>query len=586
MTNKKIIKKKNNQKTKKIKIWIDQKPISCSPGQTILEVAQENKIDIPALCNHPDLKPSQSCRLCLVKIQGIKKLQTSCSVKVSPGMKITTKSPVIKKTIQTNLELLFAQHAQECDDCILRINCQLLALARKYKINLQRFTNRKKKSLVYQFGPSIIFDPSKCINCGNCVEICKKQGINFLEVHDKDGFYNIKPSQKKNRDCIYCGQCVVHCPVGALEAVGEFEDTEKILKNKNKIVVFQFAPSIRSSIGEEFNLPHGTVLTDKLTAGIRKLGADYVFDVCVGADFTTIEEVKELLKKIKQPSKLPMFTSCCPAWVKYLEFYWPELIRHLTTARSPHIILGGLIKTFFAKKQGIDPKKISVVSVMPCVAKKYEIQRPELTINGLRAVDHVITTRELAYLFAKYKIDLKKIKPECPDSPLGLPSGAGVIYGASGGVMESALRTACWQVSKKRLPKIEFKEVRGMQGVKKATVTLQGKKLKLAVVNGIANAKKLLEELKKDPHTYDYIEVMACFGGCIGGGGQPVPTNSKIRAKRAQGLYQSDACKQVRTAHDNPAVQAVYQEYLTNNRIIREVCHSGFKRKKKEVNIK
>ena len=572
------------KKNKKITIFINNKKIECLPGQTVLEVAQKNKIEIPALCSHPDLKIKASCRLCLIKIKGEKGLHTACSTKIEKErIEIITESPEITKARKINLELIFAQHREECNDCVWNFNCQLLKLAEKYKVTITRFLDRKKDYPVYQFGPSLIFDSSKCIDCRNCVDVCQQQGINFLEIKEKGHLFQVIPSKNKNKDCIYCGQCITHCPAGAFEAVGEFEDVEKPLQAKDKIVIFQFAPSIRTSIGEEFNLPPGSVITQKLAAGIKKLGAKKVFDVSVGADFTTVEEAEELVERLKDKKNLPLFTSCCPAWVKFVEFYQPEFIPHLTSVRSPHIILGALIKTFWAEKEKINPQKITVVSVMPCVAKKYEIKRKELKINGLKPVDYVLTTRELAYLFNKNKIDLKTIKPQKLDNPLGIPTGAGVIYGASGGVMESALRTAYEKITKRNLAKIDFKKVRGMEGVKRAEVKIKSKKIKIAIVNGIGNAKKILEELKENPKLYDYVEIMACFGGCVGGGGQPVPTDAKIRKQRARGLYQIDNRKKIRLAHKNPVVKKIYQDFLTSKKKIHSLFHTKYFPKKKEV---
>ena len=570
---------------KKIQIVINNNKIKCSEGQTILEAAKENAIDIPALCFHPDLDIKSNCRLCMVEIKGKEGLHPACSTKAEPGMNIITDSPKIRKARKINLELIFAQHCEECNDCIWNFNCQLLKLAKRYKVEITRFFDRKKNYPVYQFGPSLIFDSSKCIDCRNCIDVCQKQGVGFLEIKEKGSLFQVVPSKDKNKDCVYCGQCIIHCPVGAFEAVGEFEDVEKPLLDKDKIVVFQFAPSVRTSIGEEFNLPFGSVVTEKLVAGIKKLGVDKVFDVSVGADFTTVEEAKELIERLENKKNLPMFTSCCPAWVKFVEFYYPEFIPCLTSVRSPHIILGGLVKTFWAEKEKIDPKKITVVSIMPCVSKKYEIQREELKVNKLKPVDYVLTTRELACLFVKHKIDIKRIKPQKPDNPLGFPTGAGVIYGASGGVMESALRTVYEKLTKKNLAKIEFEKARGMQGVKKATIKINSKTVKIAVVNGIGNAKKILEELKKNPKLYDYVETMACFGGCIGGGGQPVPTDGKIRKKRAEGLYQIDAKKEIRLAHKNPLVKKIYQDFFTSEEKIHPVCHTKYSPKQKEVKI-
>jgi NADH-quinone oxidoreductase subunit G/NADP-reducing hydrogenase subunit HndD len=571
-------------KNKEIEIIINKKKINCLEGQTILEVAQQNDIDIPALCFHSDLDIKANCRMCLVEIKGKKGLFTSCSTKVEPAIEVITDSPKIRKARKINLELIFAQHSEECDDCIWNFNCQLLKLAEEYKVKITRFADRKTDYPVYQFGPALIFDSSKCIDCRNCVDICQKQGVNFLEIKERGHLFQVVPSQDEKKDCIYCGQCITHCPVGAFEAVGEFEDVEKPLQDKDKIVVFQFAPSIRTSIGEEFDLPYGSIITEQLVAGIKKLGVDKVFDTSVGADFTTTEEAGELIEKMEKGTT-PCFSSCCPSWVKFLEFNYPEFIPHLATTRSPQAILGGLIKTYWAKKENIDPKKITVVSIMPCVAKKYEIRRKELEIDEMKPVDYVLTTRELAYLFKKHKIDLAKISPQKPDDPLGIPSGAGVIYGASGGVVESALRTAYEKITKKELSKIEFKQVRGMEGIKKATIEINGQSVKIAVVSGIGNAKKVLEELKKNPKLYDAVEVMACFGGCIGGGGQPVPTDDKIRQERAESLYQIDDKKEVRLAHHNPIVKKVYQDFLTSQEIIEHICHTKYSPKKKEVEV-
>lgn len=569
-----------NQKI--IEIIIDNKKIKALEGQTVLEVAKENNIDIPSLCYHSDLDIKQNCRVCVVEVKGQKGMHPACATKVKEGMEIITDSPEIKRARKINLELIFSQHCEECDDCIYNNHCMLLDLAKKYQVEISRFSDRKKDYPIYQFGPSVVFDSTKCIDCRNCVEVCKKQEVNFFDIKEKDDFFQIFPTKDKKRECIYCGQCAVHCPVGAFEAVGEFEYIEKPIKEKDKIVIFQIAPSIRTSIGEEFGLEYGTIVTERIAGAIKKLGANKVFDTSVGADFTTMEEAKEFIGRLKGESILPMFTSCCPGWVKFVEFYYPEFIPHLTTVRSPHILFGGLIKTYWAKKEKIDPKKIVVVSVVPCMAKKYEAQRKELLINGLKPVDYVLTTRELARLFIKHGIDLKNVTPEKLDDAMGSPSGAGVVYGASGGVMESALRTVYEKLTeaksgeKNQCPKIDFIQVRGAKGLKKAEIKIGNRNVKVAVASGLKNAKKILEELKDNPKLYDYVEIMACFGGCIGGGGQPVPTDSKIREKRASGLYQIDNKKEVRLAEENPIVKEIYNNFLTEEKIIKPICHTKF----------
>jgi NADH-quinone oxidoreductase subunit G/NADP-reducing hydrogenase subunit HndD len=499
-------------------------------------------------------------------------------------MEIITDSPKVKRARKINLELIFAQHREECSDCIWRFDCRLLKMANEYHINFAKFIDRKSDHPVYKFGPSLIFDSAKCIDCKNCVEMCEKQNVGFLEIKEKDNFFQVVPSKSENKDCIYCGQCIVHCPAGAFEAAGEFEEVEGILKKKNKIVVFQFAPAVRTSIGEEFGMPPGTVVTEKMVAAIKKLGVNKVFDVSVGADFTTCEESNELMEKIKT-QKTPCLTSCCPAWVKFIEFNYPEFIPNLATTRSPHIILGGLLKTYWAKKEKINPKNILVVSVMPCVAKKYEIEREEIKIDGISPVDYVLTTRELAYLFSKNKIDLKNIKGIKADDPMGFPTGAGVIYGASGGVVESVLRTVYEKMTGKKLKKLAFNSVRGLQGIKKAEVSVADKKIKIAVVNGIGNAVKILKELKDNPKAYHGVEVMACPGGCIGGGGQSVPVDEEIRKKRADSLYSIDEKNKIRLAHENPIVKEIYKEFLTSPEIIHKICHTKYHKKNKEVNF-
>lgn len=565
---------------------LDNRSVDAVRGETVLNLARRNGVNIPTLCHHGDLSHRASCRLCLVEIQGRAGLYTACSTRVEEGMRIVTTSAKILRAQQINLELIFAQHREECGDCVTSHNCMLLKLARQLKVNIHRLEDRKNEFPTYDFGQALLFDSSKCMDCGNCVEACRRQGINFLENREREGFWEVKPALDEERDCIYCGQCLVHCPVGAFEAIGEFENVEEALKNPSQQVIFQFAPSVRTSIGEEFGLEPGVDLTGQIIAGLKKLGAHKVFDTALGADFTTVEEAEELLERLGGSAPLPMITSCCPAWVKYVEKFAPEFIPHLTTVRSPQVILGGLIKRYWAAKQGLKPEDVRVVSVMPCVAKKYEILRPELSHEGIKPVDDVLTVRELARIFHNHHIDLPHLEPENLDEWDEDPSGAGVIYGASGGVMEAALRTAIFKLTGEKLEHLDFAVVRGIRGTKCATVQVGEKSLKIAVTSGIANAQKLLEEVKSNPHSYDYIEVMACPGGCIGGGGQPVWADESVRQKRANGLYAIDQGKTLRLAHENAWLKKTYAEFLDKPENVHHVCHTAFTPKEREVDIK
>ncbi|MBU0722173.1 [FeFe] hydrogenase, group A [Patescibacteria group bacterium] len=589
---------------KKVKIKINNQEIICSSEQTIMQVAHDNGIELPNLCFHPDFSVKANCRICVVEIAGRKNLATSCSTKAEDGMEIRTDTERVKRSRNLNIELIFAEHIEKCPSCIWRVNCKLLELADKYKIEITKFSNRKAKREIYKFANAVEIDGTQCMDCRNCLEACNNlQKINYLKLRGKGINQEVVPvseesgfsfMQKKadKVDCIYCGQCAVHCPVGAAQEQAHWQLVEKVLRDKSKVIVAQFAPSIRVSIGEEFGLEHGKIMPGQVVTALRQLGFNYVFDVNFGADITTMVEAEELLKKIKSGSCLPMLTSCCPAWVKYIEFYRPDLIPNLTTVRSPQMHIAGFIKTYWAEKMKIEPKKIVVVSVMPCTAKKFEAGRSELKIGGNLPVDYVITTRELAWLIKKNKIDFSKLKPAAADNPLCASSGAAAIYGATGGVMESALRTAeyllmtaqdsvCVGVKDKNKLKlcnsrIEFKQVRGKHGIKQALVEMAGKKLRIAVVNGIGNIAPILKQLKD----YDYIEVMACPDGCIGGGGQPIPTTAAIRKKRLEALYKIDAKSKIRRAHENKEAAEALKWIERKGRLKNQVLYTRYKKRK------
>ncbi len=615
-------------------ITINRSKYQVQAGQTILDVCLAQHIFIPTLCKHPDLTVQGKCRVCLVEVVG-QGLVTACSTPVTPKMEIKTNTLNVRRARGVNLEMIYAEHIEKCASCIHDHSCLLKKYATQYNLKITRYVDRKKEHPLWHFGKKpatwleqrikyiqsnypladqslrirqaqlhadgyIEFDASKCIDCGICTEVCThKQTCDFYQTTGKGPATLTQPSHNLSRDCAYCGQCVVHCPVGAIQGVPHWQQVEELLEHKDshhKILVAQIAPSVRVSIGEEFGLKYGQVVTGQLATSMRVLGFDAAFDVTVGADFTTYEEARELIHWLESDKPRPMFTSCCPGWVKFVEFYYPEFVSHLTTTRSPHLHSAILAKTYWAEALGKSPADIIVVSIMPCTAKKQEISLDRHLFSfkdstgkkiKLPIVDYVLTTREYAYLLRRHKVDLGQLSSQPMDNPLGNSSGAGVIYGASGGVMESALRTAdyflrlkkekgtldgltrgeLYELNKYKFSKIshsriEFKSVRGQQGLKEARVNVGGHKLKVAVINGLGNARQLLENLKVKRSNYDYVEVMACPGGCIGGGGQPVPVDSKIRTKRAAALYTIDRHLSIRAAHQNQALLGVYRSFF------------------------
>ena len=570
-----------------MKLKINGKTISASAGQTILEVARENGIKIPSLCYHPDLDVKANCRVCVVELKGLDKLMTACSTAVKPGLEIFTDSPRVKKARVINLELVLSEHTKKCDACVSFPDCEILKLTREYKVKTDRIESRKKGRKTYRFANAVEIDGEQCVDCENCISACHNQGIDYLQMSGTGSDQEITPVKNKDSACIYCGQCALHCPAASAQEQSAWPAVEAAIKDKKKIVVAQFAPSIRVSLGEEFGLPYGANCEGLIYTALKKLGFNSVVDVNFGADITTMTEATELIKRMKDKKSVwPMMSSCCPSWVAYAEFYHPELLPHLTMARSPQIHLAGAVKTYWAKQKGIDPKNIVLVSIMPCTAKKYEAARPELSLKGRPLIDHVLTTRELAYMIKKNHIDFKKLIPSDGDDLFNRGSGAAAIYGASGGVMESALRSAASLACTGEKPgnkttgkkgavcdeRLEFKEVRGLAGFKEAMVEIAGQKFRVGVVNGINNLHKVLPRLKK----YHCVEVMACPGGCLGGGGQPIPTTNAIRKKRLEGLYNIDKGRAIRRAHENKAMVAYY-DWAKQNGLGDKVLHTKFK---------
>lgn len=577
---KKIIK----EGVKTFKVKLNGKSVLAYEGETVLALAHRNKINIPSFCYHPDLSVKANCRVCVVQIKGAMKLKTSCSTLVEEGMEIISDNERVKRARETNLELIYASHVERCGGCSYRFDCNLLSTAKDYDLEIARFKDRKKTRKTYKFANAVEIDGTQCIDCRNCLEACTNQGISYLELSGKGIDQEIVPKKDKKFACVYCGQCALHCPVASAQEQDQSLELEKLLKLKGKTVVVQFAPAVRVSIGESFGLAYGTNCEGKIVSALKKLGFNYIFDINFAADITTMTEAEEFMERLADKKAVwPMTTSCCPAWVAYAEFYHPELLPHLTTARSPHIHGGGAIKAYWAKKKNLKAEDIIVVSVVPCTAKKYEAIRSELKYKGKPLVDFVLTTRELAFLIKKNRIDFANL-PEGKLEPMfNAGSGAAAIYGASGGVMESALRSvASFVCDKGKDPlcnaRLEFKEVRGLGGIKEAQVELGGKKFKLAIVNGLGNFSKLLPNFSK----YHYIEVMACPGGCIGGGGQPIPTTKAIKEKRMAGLYDLDKKRTIRRAHENKEMLAFYN-FAKENNLSKQLLHTSFKKTKASI---
>ena len=559
-------------------VIIDGVKVTAPKGTTILEAARMAGIHIPTLCYLKDINAIGACRMCVVEVKGARGLCAACVYPISgPGrdgslMEVTTNSPRVIEYRKKTLQLILSDHNRSCLSCIRSGECELQELCRRYGVdNEGEFDGAKSESEIDDSAAHMIRDNSKCILCRRCVAACEKtQGIGVIGANNRGFKTNIGCAFEMDladTSCVSCGQCIAVCPTGALQEKENIDDVFAALSDPTKIVLVQTAPAVRAALGEAFGMPIGTDVEGKMAAALRRLGFDKVFDTNFGADLTIMEEANEFLDRVKNGGKLPMITSCSPGWVKYCEHYYPEFTENLSSCKSPQQMFGAIAKSYWAEKEGIDPKNIVMVSVMPCTAKKFEIGRPDQDANGMPDVDIAITTRELARMIKRAGILFNELPDEEFDRPLGLGTGAAVIFGATGGVMEAALRTAVETLTGEELKALDFTEVRGVEGVKEATYEVAGLKVNVAVASGLSNAAKVLEMVKSGEKDYHFIEIMACPGGCVNGGGQPQQHASvrnfvDLRAERAKVLYNIDSANTIRKSHENPAIVELYDNYL------------------------
>lgn len=551
---------------KLVTIFVDGKEVQVPDGITILEACKMQKIHIPTLCYMEGLSPWGGCRICVVEVEGQPNLVASCVTPVREGMRIKTSSKKVREARKTNLELLLSNHPLDCQLCDRNGSCELQELAYELGVREIRFQGERKTYEVDQSSPAVKRDANRCILCGRCVRTCAEvQSVFAIDFAGRSFDTIISPSlglPLGQSVCTNCGQCILSCPTGALSEVSHVEMVWEAIEDPNKFVILQTAPAIRVSVGEPFGLPPGTVSTGKMVAAFRRLGFDKVFDTNFAADLTIIEEGTEFINRFKQGGKLPLITSCSPGWIKFMEHFYPDLMENVSTCKSPQQMFGAVAKTYYAQKLGIDPKDMVVVSIMPCTAKKFECQRDEMNSSGCQDVDYSLTTREAVRMLKEKGIDLKEMPEEDFDDPLGISTGAAAVFGATGGVMEAALRSVYEILTGKTLDRIDFYDVRGMEGVKEATVNIDGTIVNVAVAHGLGNARKLLDRVRSGEANYHFIEIMACPGGCIGGGGQPIPTNLEIRMKRIEAIYEVDRKLPLRKSHENPAIKQLYEEFL------------------------
>jgi len=554
-----------------VKLTIDNRQVEAPMGATILEAARSASIKIPTLCAWPEIHHTPgACRVCMTEVEGQRSLIAACVFPVFEGMVVHTNTEKVRQARKMVVELLLANHPQECNFCVRNGSCELQKVAEFVGLKEVRFdyTQFQKERMNDRSSTSIVRDSRKCIDCHRCVTVCEQiQTVSVLTPAHRGSNVKVTPAFDLpliESNCVACGQCILACPVGALYEKDDVDLVWKALQDPNKHVIVQEAPAIRAALGEEFGMPPGSLVTGKMIAALRRLGFDKVFDTNFTADLTIIEEGNELLKRVKEGGTLPMITSCSPGWIKFCEHFYPDLLPHLSTCKSPQQMFGALAKTYYAEAAGIDPKDIVSVSIMPCTAKKFEAQRPEMASSGYRDVDYVLTTRELGRMIKEGGIDFENIPEENYDAPMGEYTGAGTIFGATGGVMEAALRTVYAVVTGENLPSLDITPVRGLEGVKEASVKVGPLgEVNVAVAHGLGNARKLLDKIREGKADYAFIEIMCCPGGCIAGGGEPIPTNNDIRIKRSAALYADDGnVQKKRQSHENESVKKLYDKFL------------------------